>query len=357
MGTALPDILPPYCTREQVKAAADIASTSLNNPAIDRLSLSGSRSIDEMCLRRFYPWTGTRDFDWPDDIQGNSYRLWLNEWELVSLSTLVSGGITYGSTDLVLYPNGGPPYSRVEMELDGRSSFGGGSSWQNAVSVTGTYGYTDIKQACTVTTQSMLAGDTTVTVDDSGIWGVGVGDVITIGTERMIVLDKYYVDSGLTVSTTALTDSTADLIVNVAGAGTLRSTESILIGAEVMTVTNVLPGFVVVARAQDGSPLLPHAIGDHIYVPRQLKLSRGALGTTAAAHATDSIVSRQVWPALVNQLAIAEVLVALNTETAGYARTGTSPSTGTGATMSTIGDLRKRVCDAYGRAGTRLGTG
>lgn len=355
MATALPDILPPYCTREQVKAAADISSTALHNSTIDRLSLSGSRSIDEMCLRRFYPFIGIREFDWPDDIQGNSYRLWLGEWQLVDLDSVTSGGNTYTADQLVLYPNGGPPYDRIEIDLGGGSSFGGGASWQNAVSVAGTFGYNDTRQACTVTTASLTNSATTVLVDDSGVWGVGVGDLITIDSERMIVTDKSYVDSALTLAAD-ITDNTTDMVIDIAGAGHLRTTEYIMIDGEVMIVNSVLPGMAVVSRAQDGSPLIPHTAGAHIYVPRSCTVVRGALGSTAAAHASDAVIYRQVWPALVNQLAIAETLVAWNTETAGYARAGTSPSTGTGATMSTIVDLRKRVCDYYGRAGTRLGS-
>ena len=59
-----------YCTREDVKRALDVKETVQSNGQIDRRIAASTDSIEGLCHRRFYPWTGTRYLDWPIAVAG-----------------------------------------------------------------------------------------------------------------------------------------------------------------------------------------------------------------------------------------------------------------------------------------------
>ena len=132
---------PWYATREQVKRALDSAETARNNAQIDRAIAAASRSIESQMHRKFYPFDGTKYFGFRPWADGNSsWKLWLNENDLVSLSALAVGSDTIA--DYFLEPiNSGPPYTSVEMDLSANSVFSSGETWQRAVAITGTWGY------------------------------------------------------------------------------------------------------------------------------------------------------------------------------------------------------------------------
>lgn len=134
--------LPWYCTREDVKAALDYKETARNNQQIDRLIEATSRRIETMCHRRFYPQVDTRYFDWPNKTSGRSYRLWLDADELISVTSISSGGSLIDVGEYFLRPyNDSPPYTHIEIDLSGSASFGGGSTHQQDITITGVFGY------------------------------------------------------------------------------------------------------------------------------------------------------------------------------------------------------------------------
>jgi hypothetical protein len=112
-----------YCTREDVKTALDSAETARNNAQIDRAINGGAGSVETQLNRRFYPWTGTRTFPWPNQQYARPWRLWLDYDELISATTIVTGGTTLNvGTDVYLEPaNTGPPYTRLEINLSSRT--------------------------------------------------------------------------------------------------------------------------------------------------------------------------------------------------------------------------------------------
>ena len=64
-----------YATREDVVAAlGDISPAARTTAGIDRAIDSGSRAVDALCHRRFYPYTGSRILD--RESHGN--HLWLD---------------------------------------------------------------------------------------------------------------------------------------------------------------------------------------------------------------------------------------------------------------------------------------
>ena len=335
-----------YCTREAVKAALDSAETARNDGQVDRAIESGSRNIEALCHRRFYPQTATRYFSWPNDQHARPWRLWLDADEVISVTTLVAGGTTIAGADYFLEPvNSGPPYTSVEIDLSSSAAFSAGQTFQRAISIAGVFGYTADEDPAGATAEALDDSETGVDVTDSSL--VGVGSIIRVESERMIVTGRSMLDTGQ--NTSALTASTSSVSITGITAGTIAVGEVLAIDSERMLVVDVAGTTVTVKRAWDGTVLATHALNADIYALRTLTVERGALGTTAATHSTASDVYTHRPPALVRDLAIAEAINQLQQETSGYARVigeGDAAREGIGRGLL---DLRRDVATAHGR--------
>src|SRR5690606_40111271 len=125
---------------------------------------------------------------------------------------------------------------------------------------------------------------------------IGVGDLIRVGTERMIVTGKVMLDTGVTASSLEARAGDVSITLSTAtGAPTVG--EVILIGSERMLVVDRAGLVLTVKRAWDGSVLASHASGASIWPPRTLLVSRAVLGATAAFHQVGAAVARHVPPA------------------------------------------------------------
>ncbi len=341
---------PRYATRELVKRALDSAETARTNAQIDRALEAATESIHGLCHRQFYPWTGTKTFDWPDEQMGTSYRLWLDANELVSITSLVSGGAAV--TGYFLEPQRyGPPYNRVEIDLSSSAAFGGGSTPQRDVAITGVWAGCPVNETTAATLAAAVSSTTatTINVTDSSV--IGIGDIIRVDSERMLVTGKRSLTTGQTLQAD-LTASAGATTVAVTSGAAFAVDETILLDAETMLVVDIAGNNLIVKRAWDGSVLAAHS-GSTIYAPRTLVVERGALGTTAATHSTGATVARFDPPPLVRRLAIAEALVQLGLESSGYARTSRSGDGQQRQSYDAIGDLREQVYTAHARK-TRL---
>lgn len=337
--------LPTYASREAVKDALDIAETARANRQIDRLLAAATSSIELLCHRRFYPERATRFFDWPSSQMGLSWRLWLDQHEVITVDTLTSGGVAI--TDYFLEPQGtGPPYSRIELDLAAAGTFGGGDTFQRSIAVTGLFGYRAGQIDAGQLTTAITAATTQVPVTDSAT--VGVGDVIRIDDERMVVAGKQNVVTGQTLGV-ALTASKADVTCTVVDGFALRLDELILVDAERMRIVDIAPDRLVVERAADGSVLAAHSIGAPIHAPRKLTVTRAALGTTAALHNAAAPTWLHEVPAAVRSLCIAETLWALQMEGSGYARVIGAGEGARQASAAGLKILREDVRTSHGR--------
>lgn len=334
-----------YASREQVKAALDVADTARVDAQIDRLIAAASRSIEGLCHRRFYPELGTRYFQWPDDQMGRAWRLWLNQHELISISALVSGGTTI--TDYFLEPNGsGPPYNRIEINLAGPAAFSAGPIYQRAVAVTGVFGYgADTAPAGQLAAPITSTSATSCAVTDSA--AVGVGDLLLVDAERMKVTGKSMLATGQTLQGALAAARNAETLAVTTGSA-FAVGETLLLEAERMLVVDIAGNTLVVKRAHDGSTLGAHS-GSPIYAARTLTVERGVLGTTAATHLIAAPLARHQVPELVGELAVAETLVGLGREQSGYARMVGSGESARPAPGGDIKDLRAQVYQRYGR--------
>ena len=341
---------PWYATREQVKRALDVAETARNNAQIDRAIASSSRSIESQTHRKFYPYDGTRYFGfrpWRD--ASSSWRMWTNGDEIVSVSSLVVAGDTISSSDYFLEPiNSGPPYDRIEMDLSSNSVFTSDDTWQRAVAVTGTFGFWDEQEQVGTLASNLDADITdTATITWSDPVDVGVGSILKIDSERVIVTEMSFVDS--TQNASALTAANSDVAITVSDGTGFYVGEVIRIDSERMLVVDTASTTLTVKRAWDGSVLAAHSLNADIYGRTGVTLQRASLGTTLAAHTTSDVVYRYVVPAGINDLCIAEAVTQLEQEKGSYARSqGSSESEFTGIGRGLQG-IRKAVYAEYGR--------
>lgn len=337
---------PCYVAREDVMSAADVKYTAFMRAQIDEAIETGSRRVDEFTHRVFYPQVQTRSFDWPDWLSRSpSWRFWIPTGDLISVTTLTSGGIVIPPSNYDLR-NGDdrpePPYNRIEIDLSSDSTFDSGETHQRSLVVAGEWGYDHTHRTVTVSTGSMAATGTSLGVADSSV--VGVGDLVEIDDEHMLCTEKSMVDTGQ--NTSALTASQSDQAITGITAGTLNVGETLLIDAERMLVTDVAGTTVTVRRATDGTTLATHALNADIYAPRTLTVTRGAFGTTAATHSSSASVEKVVYPPMVRQLARAYALDQLQQEGSAYARTVGSGDNERQATGRAIADLENRLLES-----------
>ncbi|MGW3428885.1 hypothetical protein ACWDHW_13155 [Streptomyces melanosporofaciens] len=338
-----------YATREDVKDALDVKETARSNARVDRALEGASRAVEGLLHREFAPVIATRYFDWPNSQTARPWRLWLDDSELISVTTLTSGGVTIGPADYFLEPNRtGPPFRRVEIDLGSNAAWGGGDTYQRDITVTGLWGYRDDETAAGTVVEPLDASETSVDVDGAASALLGVGSVLRLDEERMLVTGRAQLDTGQDLGGD-LTASAANTSVTVADGSQFATDEVILIDAERMRVEDIAGNQLVVKRAWDGSVLAAHTPGAGIFAARTLTVTRGALGTTAATHTSGTVVNRWDPPGPVRDLCIAEALTTLLQGQSGYARVVGSGENQREAAGKGLGDLRCSVYASHGR--------
>lgn len=337
-----------YATREDVMRAVDSKETARNAGQIDRALDAASRGIEALCHRVFYPEIATRYFDWPNSQHAAPWRLWLDANELISVSAVSSGGTTISTADVLLEPNAyGPPYNRLELNIGSDAAFGGGSTYQRDVTITGLYGYRNDETAVADLDGNITSGATTLDVTAAPL--IGVGSLLRIGTERMTVTGKTMRSTFVTTTAALIAKASDDVIVGVSAGFAVG--EVILIDGERMLIVDQSPTALMVKRGFDGSTLAAHSLGATIYAPRTLTVTRGVLGTTAASHATGDDVFQWEAPGPVKTLAIAEAVSTLTQEHSAYSVMLRSGETGSerNRDLRGVAALRQQVVTSHGR--------
>jgi hypothetical protein len=348
---------PTLCRREDVKRALDVMETARHNWQIDRAIQSSARNIEAHFHLVFHPTDTTRYFDWPNFDYAYPWRLYLNQHWLAATPTQVTTGTAGGTQTGQTIPltacnfepvNSGPPYRWLELRRDLNYSFGAGPTPQRDVGIQGTYGFwlqTDPGGTIPAGVASTTTG--TVTVSDGSV--VGVGDLLIVDSERMLVSDRSSNDSGQTNLSGLTSAQNNDVTGTVTDGTQLHVDEVIQIDSERMLIVDVTGNQITVKRQWDGTVLAAHSTGSHIYTFRTLSVLRGQLGTTAATHASNATVN--VWrvPSLLRDLAVAEACNRALQETGGYR----DPQGEGAAAMAHLGtalaDLWDEAETAYGR--------
>jgi hypothetical protein len=338
-----------YTTREEVKAELDVKETARSNDRIDRAIEAASRTIEDDCHRKFFPAQATRYFDWPNQQTARPWRLWLDANEIISVTVLASGGTTIAPGDYLLEPNQyGPPYNRIEINLGSSAAYDGGDTHQRDIQVTGLFGYRNDETLLGATAEALDATEPGVDVDAATSAAVGVGSLVRVDSERMIVTARAQLDTGQNLGGN-LTAANNDVTIPVASGPAFAVGEVILIDSEKMRIDEIAGNSLTVTRPWDGTTLAAHTTGADVYAPRTLTVERGVLGTTAATHGSGSAVSRWNPPGPVRQLALAEALNDLLQGRSGYARTAGSGEGEREMTGRGLDALRKRVYKSHGR--------
>lgn len=332
----------PYATRESVMDALDTRAGAYRASQVDKAIQSASRRAESLCHRIFYPLTATKSFSWPN-VQDESSTLWLDNNELASVTTFTSGGSVIPGAGYYLEPQAdGPPYNRIEINRG--SSYGlsaGSSGSQRALSVAGVWCGCPVDEEDAGTASAIAstsATSITLTVP------TGVGSILRIDSERMIVTEKAWSASGQTGSLTA---SMADQTLTVSNGALFAVRETILLDAELILVLAISGNNLIVRRAVQGSTLAAHTTAS-ISWTRTFMVTRGALGTTAATH-SGAPVYRYVVPDLVEQFTIAYAIDRQLQEISGYARTVGSADNQIPASGSGLAQLTKALRSAHGR--------
>lgn len=341
-----------YITREQLKTALGISSSGHIDAQLDRAIEAASRAVEGYLHRRFYPEVATRYFDWPNTQYARTWRLWLDENEVISLTSLTSGGEALSASDYFLEPvNSGPPFESIEVDLDSQSSFGQGNTGthQRKIAATGTFGYQETWSPAGNLAEALDASETGVQVTDSS--ALGTGSLLKVESEYMLVTGFNQLSTG-DANTTALTASVADDVVNVTSGAAFFAGEVITLGSEQMLIESITGNSLIVKRAFNATTLATHAMTTTIYAPRDLVVTRGALGTTAATHNTALSVSVFVFPGGVNALTAMYAIRQYMGESSGYS--GASNTTQGKFDPSVLEILEREVRITYGRKARTL---
>ena len=339
-----------YATREEIKAELDVKETARSNARIDRVLEDASRRVEGPLHRKFFPVVATRYFDWPPRAGATPWILRLDDQELISVAVLSSGGRTLGADEYNVEPiNFGPPFNRVEVKLSSDASFGGGDTYQRDVQIAGLWGYRNTETSTGALVEVLDDSETGVDVDGATSAAVGVGSIIRVDSERMIVRERRQLDTGQTLGGSGLTNLNSATAVPVQSGAAFTPGEVILIDAEKMRVDEVAGNTLVVTRPWDGTTIAAHTVGAVIYAPRTLTVTRGALGTTAAAHASGTPVALWMPPGPVRQLVIAEAVTDLLQGRSGYARTAGSGENERETSGKGLNDLRDSAYTQCGR--------
>jgi len=342
---------PWYATREEIKAELDVKETARSNARIDRALADATEAVHGLTHRVFYPVLDTRKSDWPPRSGATPWILRLDANELISVTTLTSGGTSIDSGDYLLRradDKAEPPYTRIEINLGSNASFGGGDTYQQDIVITGLFGYRNDETPAGTTVEALDASETGADVDAAASAAVGVGSLLRIDDERVIVTGRSMLDTGQTLGAD-LTNQNNSVVVAVASGAAFAAGEVILIDGERMLVDEIAGNNLLVRRAWDGSPIAPHTTGTTVYAPRTLTVERGALGTTPASHTSGTAVARWDAPGSIRQLCLAEALTDLLQGRSGYARTAGSGENERETSGKGLADLRARVYTSHGR--------
>lgn len=346
-----------YTTRERVQDAFDVREAAHRSAQIDSAIASSSDDVDGWLNRHKHglaPTTATRYFNYPRRDFSQPYRLWLDENELISLTSLTSGGVALTPAEYFLEPvNSGPPFTYIEINLSSSGSFSSGATAQRAIQAVGVWGINDDRKAAGVLAAGIAtAGATSVDVSDATL--VGVGSVLIVDSERMLVTDRTALTTGQTL-VSAMDALKNDQVVDVADGTQLHVGETLLIDSERMKITDIAGNNATVIRAYDGSTLAAHSLGATVLAYRRLTVERGALGSTAAVHLIGATATTWDVPSLVADLTTALAITRLEQEWSAYGArvysdeaerdsSGTEVVAGRGLT-----DLRKSCARRYKR--------
>lgn len=321
---------PALASREGLALALDRGLNVYSIEGLDRALYAATDTIENAFERHFHPHAGTYYYDIPADDTSTStpsWRLWLAPHDLITASAVTVGGVAV--TGYQLRPDNrlNRPAEWIELDRAGSSSFNSGSAYsQRRAAIAGVWGWWDESKSCGALAaevpQDQAYADL-ATAPAVGGAQVGVGHLIKVGSERMVVEDRYLTDTGENLSSNlaATVSAAIPTSITVADGTDYAAGEMLAIDHEMMLVQRVLSNTLFVRRGYAGTPVAAHTTGADIYAYRRLGVYRGAAGTTEADHLAGAAVTRWVPPYALEALCIAIAEEVAVQEGAAYART------------------------------------
>jgi hypothetical protein len=341
-----------YATREQVKSALDIMTTARRDSDVDSALDAATDSVYGSTLREFRPKRASKSYDWPNQQRAPSWTLWLDTQpdQLISLSSITTGGVALGVGEYYLEPNElGPPYVSVNINLGGNASFVSGSTtWQRSIVMDGLWGFRADFTTAGLIAEALDASETGLDVTAAASAAIGVGDMLRVDSEYLNVVGRQSADTGQNTTGSLAADVAGDAVGVADGTGYAVG-EVISVDTERMLVLDILGNTLAVRRAYDGTRLAAHSGSADVFAQRTLIVERGFQGTTATTHVDASTVSRHVVPGLVEAVAIGEAVNTLLQRRAGYGRVVGSGDNQYEATGRSLATLRKDLVQSLGR--------
>lgn len=337
-----------YASVQEMQATLDFNESAYNTFQIKSALAQATDLTDAYLHRTFFPFIETRKKDWYPEGPATPWRLWLDGSEVISISSFSSGGVVIPPANYMLEPNAsGPPYDRIEVNIGTNSVLQSGSTWQQAVSITGTWGYTDrVDAAGTLAASIVSASATTMTVSDSS--RVGVGNLCLVDSEYVVVTDRALTTSSQTLQS-ALTALNSNNTVAVTTGSAFNAGETITLDSEQMLILAISGNNLLVRRAYNGSVLAIHS-GSTIFVPRLYTISRGQCGSVAATHSNGATVSVQWIPPAAKALCVANAGWLYQSNASAW-QTATGDNPRGQFSLKHLADLRTQAESLVGRSG------
>lgn len=345
-----------YATVEQVMDSLEVTTRARAIKLVRQKLESASRSVERQLNRRFYPERRIVKSDWPNSSYAPPWALDMWDNEFAVLYTVTAGGVDIPIENCI--PRRGddklePPYNRLEINLgSANSAFSAGLTFQQAVEIEALY--TGDADTSTALGGAQVASN--ITGSDillpilplNGLQNIGIGSLLKIGSERLLVADRRMVDTTVntsgalaankSVTTVPVTDGTACVLGEV-----------ILVDSERMRIDDIAGNNLTVTRAWDGSVLAAHNTAADVWAFRTYVVYRGVLGSTASTHTTAEPIYVHEYPGLVNELCIAETVVGLENAAGAYSREQGSGENRRPSPGKALEDIRAQAYSAYGR--------
>lgn len=341
-----------YCNRLDVMTATEEKLTVDSIRQVDSGLEAAAQEVERLVHRRFWNQIRTNKWDWPNYQRAAPWKVWFDAAELADVTALVptvtTGGTSIPNSAIFWGPwNYAPPFTFLELDRSQSYSFGVGSTPQQDIQILGNYGYwTKTRPGGTLAAAVSSTTASTVTVSDSS--KPGVGDVIYVDSESMLVSDNAMADTGQAQQGDGCsTASPSDNVLTVSSGAAISAGEILQLDAEWMLAESVTGSNVTVVRAYLGTQIAEHASAE-VYAPRALTVIRGFGGTTAATHLVNATVNVALIPPEARELAIAEAQNFVYQKTSAYART-IGADGGTTVPGGSLPDLRTRAYAALGR--------
>ena len=306
---------PVYVEMLAVEQTPTVSYTADSRAAILDLLVSASDHADFITRRRYHPEVGaTLTTSYPNQTYFDGPE-WFTDRDWLTIDSVTIGGVTVPPSDYVSSPiDDGPPWDTITLRDTSTHSWGDGDSEPDSIVITGTSGVTSDTRTAGELGGTITGTDTTLIGSDPT--AIDVGSLIAIDDEWLTIIDRDWLDSGDTI--------TADLDTSsrqLETAATLLVGERIRVGFEEMMVTAISGTTVMVDRAVGGTTPAAHLNGTGIDRWNSYTASRGAAGSTAAAHTIAAPITKWVPPALLAEYVLANVLTALGQHASGYNRT------------------------------------